>query len=1659
MRFFVAARNNFRTTDEQLEPGDSYSHPCLIESTDNNQPPALDGSLSAVLVYSPATYAYFGNASLSMPLTAAGDVKVPWVVGFEAGSSLVPPNVYNFSSPLCIPDIGAFVTERGNTIVRRLPGPGRASSNALWSTSTGGAVNIDAEEVGVTASPDNTVLFVPTLGNPNDGSIGSVIVMTADSGRITDRIKYYSSYPFNSLATSPDYRNTTSGVDPLSPGAPYLVFIPMCYPVISNTRIIDAGACIHSVEARSSASLKRVLWDFRPDPLVPSVYLSTPSIYKNRMYIVFVGSDTSVGQSTSGIGPGGRLFVVDVVSGNFDFAVSLGFKYRPFGLRPWPQSPTIDARGDAYVMFDEKTVRMYRFSTDPVTGFFVIDSPWEWSVATLSPSDPDYWSFFFPTPVLTTDGGLILGGVSLNTSYPNATTASLSDLPREAFHAKAIRIGNAAGPSATPSPSGSSTCSATPTPSLAGPSPPSSPSTSALAAPPVSGISDVSPSSTPSAPRTPRPSVSPFVSCVTLGFTDPALPGVCTNASDPRSANCAYGAGSDCRKCPKGALCPGGFRAWPQQGFYSVSESNYEPMPCAPPAAERCLGWDAVQGQVVCGERFTGLKCLSCSSGYYQDASGSSSSSSSSATSSSSGPSESSRWGDCKPCPSSSIANASMMLVVARNAAIFVGIAVAVALVVVVTAVAVTKVLGGSVMGARQRLLELFLWIVTILQLLAQAGKTAAPGLPPTVASVFKSLDFFQFGGPVITPAECLDSYAFANEVSLMAVALFAYLLLVALVLSAELGWCLLRRSAPSKKGEGYSITGCCSPRVLSYLPWILFNAVTLLYAPASNAAFNLLSCQTVPMTGSHRAALEQDGRTRALAVVADSWEQADALTTASVLSTRPTFMCWSGSHRPAGLLSIVLVAVMIVPLPFWLWLWVRRRAGAMALNDKHAVVEGGELHYDNEDSDSSSASDDEDEAAGAKARVAREPSKALMMLPSPAVSAPAYARLRMLQLQQKKRDSAASSLPSRSSPLGAACWRLAFGERKRVLFFFQRSSPVSKAKVQRPGSVAAGLQLTAVLSTTPSPAVNNPLALSDSASQQTSPSFHVNPLRQSPTTASTAASSSSTSPASSPEASPRSSSSTTLPRALQRAYSSRRQHSKLTLLPLTPRSSAAQAASPSPPASSRAVLPSPTPPTSAPAAGSAVSSLDALVDSSHAVSNDLLLAHFNAKGGFRPSTPFARPADLLLIATLACVQGLWVVDTTLGGSSSALAASVSTAIGAPVAVRAFLICLALFLAAWYYWSRKPFPRGERWKLPVKIGSLLVTALSFILIHVALSDDQSENHLQTVAGLGYTVLIACGVLLVFLAVNFFRAIYQGAVKEKKDMALAAERRRAREERRRQAALSGSSSEHKRKMKKLRSGQLAEVSSAVGLDGDPIIGAARSMSSGTLLVNRRSVAVARASIAPLPTEANRSKMTGAASGSEELTAIQDFTGGSSRKSLPGKRTDEATAIANRKRSASGASSASSSTGLSASSTTLPSAVATEGKPAHRGSGSGGLAATAHSILARVKRLSAGKSNRGFAPRPASRGLAKALKQQSQMQLRLQSQRALTQPSASPSSSTKAAIAAATSGGTASANALLESLSMFTTALRTHQGEGGSTTADLPAEEKEKRAPSR
>lgn len=89
---------------------------------------------------------------------------------------------------------------------------------------------------------------------------------------------------------------------------------------------------------------------------------------------------------------------------------------------------------------------------------------------------------------------------------------------------------------------------------------------------------------------------------------------------DPTTAGqCAWGEGADCAPCPNGAICPGGFRLWPQPQYWSVGEGSPDVFACEGPNAERCKGWSAEEGRLVCAEGHdpVSVTCSLCKPGWW----------------------------------------------------------------------------------------------------------------------------------------------------------------------------------------------------------------------------------------------------------------------------------------------------------------------------------------------------------------------------------------------------------------------------------------------------------------------------------------------------------------------------------------------------------------------------------------------------------------------------------------------------------------------------------------------------------------------------------------------------------------------------------------------------------------------------------------------------------------------------------------------------------------------------------------------------------------------------------------------------------------------------------------------------------------------------------
>jgi hypothetical protein len=392
--------------------------------------------------------------------------------------------------------------------------------------------------------------------------------------------------------------------------------------------------------------------------------------------------------------------------------------------------------------------------------------------------------------------------------------------------------------------------------------------------------------------------------CSAAGYTDWET-GACTNTSDPAFPSCAFGAGSDCALCPRvnghpAAICPGGYRAVPLPGYYTPAESSGLVSKCAAPSNGRCTGWNASVGAVQCGDGYAPFSpgCIACAPGYYTSLTDAS----------------------CVPCPAAGPLGPMLEAIL-----IFIGLVAGAFTVIFAVAFAAAKLRGGTIVGGSARVLDLLVWIVALLQLLAQVGRSAAAGLPPFIAQTFQFLAAFQFQS-VAVPAACWSGYAFKPQVTLMGVAIGLSVALWLFVLSR--GRCIAGADTASKASGTPPATapvfrGCTPGRrlLLSNFGFaVCFGLASLLYAPTANTVFGLLACTSTVVSPLAYASLDKDAGSGP-ATISDG-----GTVSVSVLVSNPSFVCYQGSHVPAGVVAWVTLALVTIGYPLWTLLWSRAR-------------------------------------------------------------------------------------------------------------------------------------------------------------------------------------------------------------------------------------------------------------------------------------------------------------------------------------------------------------------------------------------------------------------------------------------------------------------------------------------------------------------------------------------------------------------------------------------------------------------------------------------------------------------------------------------------------------------------------------------------------------
>jgi hypothetical protein len=391
-------------------------------------------------------------------------------------------------------------------------------------------------------------------------------------------------------------------------------------------------------------------------------------------------------------------------------------------------------------------------------------------------------------------------------------------------------------------------------------------------------------------------------SCTASGFPSLSVD-TCTNTSDPDFHRCPFGAGANCRVCPSGAMCPGGFRAWPQPGFFAVSESVGSVMQCPAPSS-RCASWDVPTGKVECGPgyRDNSYLCTSCAPGFYVDDDGT-----------------------CVGCPVNSDTSGAILQVVIFISGLLGGVGLLYAL-----CLALFKLLKGPTTNMAGSFLNLLTWTFATLQLVGQLGKAASAGLPAQVRTMYSALLVFQFEGATI-PATCTGQNPLQGQI-------IACIVVSTVVIFLYCGYAIAWfNPACAAKLQGRKAVK------LAVKATIL--ALSVSYAPVFNGLLQVVVCTPTMIPVRTYLELIQDGTAmQAAGVVLPSnptRAQLDVLLQVPLLMSDPSQVCYEALHSTAFPLAWLTAALYIIAYPIAVvtYTMCRTRRGGLAKDDSVIVV------------------------------------------------------------------------------------------------------------------------------------------------------------------------------------------------------------------------------------------------------------------------------------------------------------------------------------------------------------------------------------------------------------------------------------------------------------------------------------------------------------------------------------------------------------------------------------------------------------------------------------------------------------------------------------------------------------------------------------------------
>lgn len=445
-------------------------------------------------------------------------------------------------------------------------------------------------------------------------------------------------------------------------------------------------------------------------------------------------------------------------------------------------------------------------------------------------------------------------------------------------------------------------------------------------------------------------------------YTD-VTSGVCTMANNPASLDCSWGQRDYCKKCPSGALCPGGFRMWPRKGYWVSHEATMDGIayPCSnPDASTRCPGWPLdcdpedsecaylhekyiLYGTFPCGRGYrTGSKyCGQCDKGYYPTS-----------------------QGTCDQCPSATAWNTLILPLLY----FFIGILL-IGIVIFLILFAVAKKFGGEVSRLAKGTVQFLLWTWISLQTVVQVTRSLEAGAPAWLSYFFSKLSVLQFEGIVSHP-HCLVAIPYQTQWSQYIVIAILFALLASLsFLRARITYAITGDSlnqvstvvavkdvpldgqaakepaneAATDPKKALVIVSNISNKLIS----IVLTLLLLLYATVTNSALGLISCHNTDMTIRAYFSIDNDGSTaysqysfpsdtwqRIIAAVRDGSAQPPSILRAldlplqvQTMRTDAYRVCYESSHFPVAVVSWFVLFLYSIGYPLFTLFAIRSGA------------------------------------------------------------------------------------------------------------------------------------------------------------------------------------------------------------------------------------------------------------------------------------------------------------------------------------------------------------------------------------------------------------------------------------------------------------------------------------------------------------------------------------------------------------------------------------------------------------------------------------------------------------------------------------------------------------------------------------------------------------